>query len=257
MNRKELAGRLQGGLFLSSMMGVTDGAYAARHGAGASMVQIGALVADVADRSHDERYLLPISQADMVPVLRHEVEAVRRVLGDMPIALNAAVGDFESALRMAGAFQEAGGDIFELNVHGGYEKLLRRGLLRAMVLPENRPKMIEWLEGLCGLEVPIVVKFSAGMAGVDFVEVLDELAAVAGLFGVHLHVRAADAQEPDAELVGRLSRHVAGTLFCSGHVTTRGHVDGLLAAGADCIGVAQGVLDEPGIIARLSVQGDR
>ena len=31
--------------------------------------------------------------------------------------------------RMARAFERAGGDLFELNCHGGYEKLLQRGLL--------------------------------------------------------------------------------------------------------------------------------
>ena len=138
MDREQLNRRLQGGLFLSSMMGQTDGTFVARHGQGASMVQIGALVADAVDRSHEQRYLLPEAQADMVPILQKEVESARAVQGDVPIALNAAVGDLESGIRMASAFDEAGGDIFELNVHGGYGKLLKRGLLRAMALPENR-----------------------------------------------------------------------------------------------------------------------
>jgi len=257
MNRTELAQRLRGGLFLSSMMGWTDGAFVAERGAGASMVQIGALVADALDRSHEARFLLPEAEADMVQVLRAEVAKARAKLGDTPIALNAAVGDLDSGLRAARAFHEARGDIFELNAHGGYEKLLKRGLLRAMALPENRPTLIEWLGELGELPLPVVVKFHGGMEGVDFAELTDEVCAVERLFGVHFNVRAKGARKPNINFVRRLRPHVKGQLWCSGHVRTRTHAVGLLSAGADCVGVAQGALDEPGIIARLDAEVQR
>ncbi len=251
MDRSGLIDRMQGGVFISSMMGVTDGAFVARHGAGAAMVQIGALVADLEDRTHEARYLLPERQADMVPLLRDEVDAARAALGDLPIGLNAAPGDMESALRMAAAFGEAGGDIFELNVHGGYGKLLDRGLLRAMVLPQNRPAMTEWLRALCELDIPIVVKFWGATEGVDFAQVLGELQDIDGLFGVHFNVRLHDGDTPDLDLTRRVAAHTPGMLFCSGHVTTRDDVDALLEAGAGCVGVAQGLLDGADAITRL------
>jgi len=252
MKREELGGYLKGGLFISAMMGETSGEFVARHGKGARMVQIGALVADALDRSHEPDYLLPLTEDEMVPVLRKEVEEARRLLGETPIALNAAPGDIESGLRMARAFHKAGGDIFELNVHGGYEKLLKRGLLRAMALPENRPRLIEWLKGLCRLEIPIVVKFRAGMEGVDFIDVLEEIAAVEGLFGVHFNVRSEEKKAPDFAFVRQVRPHIKGLLFCSGYVRDLRQVNALFEAGADCVGIAQGILDEPDIIARLS-----
>jgi len=247
--------RLKGGIFISSMMGRTTGAFVAERGRGAGMVQIGALVADAADRSHDARYLLPVEEDDMTPVLAKQVEAARAGLGETPIALNGAPGDLTSALRMARAFRRAGGDLFELNCHGGYGPLLERGLLRAMALPENRAVMLAWLGELCLLEIPIVVKFHARTEGVDFTEVLDELAGIAGLFGVHFNVRSPDSTDPDIAFVRRMRPTVPGMLWCSGHVTTRAHVDALFEAGADCVGVAQGVLDDPGLIARLAAAG--
>ena len=255
MNRVQLKKRLKGGLFISAMMGQTDGAFAARHGMGASMVQIGALIADAEDRSHDKRFLLPLSQRDMVPVLKQEVDEVRKALGDVPIMVNAAIGDLESGIRMANAFGQAGGDIFELNVHGAYSKLQVRGLLRAMALPENRKTLVEWLTELCRLQTPVVVKFCAAMDGVDFTEVLEEIAPVKRLFGIHFNVRAEQEEAPDIAFVRRVRPYVKGLLLCSGHVTERAHVDALLSAGADCVGIAKGVLDEPGIIARLRAKG--
>ena len=255
MNCVQLEERLKGGLFISAMMGQTDGAFAARRGKGASMVQIGALIADAEDRSHDERSLLPLNQPDMVPVLRQEVDVVREALGDIPIMLNAGVGDLESGIRMANAFGEACGDIFELNVHGGYGKLLQRGLLRAMMLPENRKTLIEWLTELCRLTIPVVVKFWPRMPGVDFTEVLGDIASIEHLFGIHLNVQAEQEEVPDVALVRQVRPYVKGLLLCSGHVKERADVDALLSAGADCVGIAKGVLDEPGIMARLSAEG--
>ena len=245
---EQLAARLKDGLFISSMMGWTTGEYVAQHGEGACMVQVGALVADAIDRSHDPAYLLPLEQRDMVPEIAEFLAPVRPALGDIPIALNAAPGDLESAIRMANAFHEAGGDIFELNCHGGYSKLHERGLLRAMVLPENRPTMIEWLRELSALAIPIVVKFNIASRDVDFVEVLKEVREIDGLFGVHFNVRSRDRKEPDLAFVRRVRPHATGVLHCSGHVTRQAQFDALLEAGADCVGLSQGLLDNEGII---------
>jgi len=248
---EQLAGRLKDGVFISSMMGVTNGEYVAKHGEGACMVQVGALVADAIDRTHDPDYLLPLEQEDMVPILAKEVAPVRQALGDMPVALNAAPGDLESAIRMANAFHEAGGDIFELNCHGGYGKLLERGLLRAMVRPEYRPTMIEWLEELCRLTIPIVVKFNISTEGVDFVEALEQIRHIDDLFGVHFNVRSKAEKEPDLAFIRQVRPHVAGVLHCSGYVTDRARLDAVIEAGADCIGISQGLLDDETIIRKI------
>jgi len=249
-----LANRIQGGLFLSSMMGWTTGDFVAQRGRGAAMVQIGALIADAEDRSHDSRFLLPLEENDMVPVLAAAVQAAREGVGDTPIALNGAVGDVESGCRMARAFREAGGDLFELNCHGGYGKLLERGLLRAMALPTNRPTLIEWLEALCELDIPIVVKFHGHMEGVNLAEVLRDMAHIERLFGVHFNVRSVEGKQPDVDLVRRLRPLARGVLFCSGHVRSREQADALFRAGADCVGLAQAVLDDPQILERLAAR---
>lgn len=246
-----LSDRLRGGLFISSMMSWSTGAFLAEQGRGAAMVQLGALIADGEDRSHEARYLLPLAQQDMVPVLAEQIRPIRDTLGDVVVALNAAVGDLESGLRMAAALREAGGDVFELNCHGGYGKLLDRGLLRAMALPEHRPRMIEWLRALCKLDTPVAVKLNPTMEGIDLDAALDDLATVEGLFGVHLNVRSQQAEEPDVDLVRRARSRVSGSLWCSGYVTTPAHIDALQAAGADCVGLAQAVLNEPCIIQKL------
>jgi 5-methyltetrahydrofolate--homocysteine methyltransferase len=251
MDRDALRERLAGGIFLSSMMGWTDGAYVAEHGRGADMVQIGALVADAADRGHEEQYLLPVEEDDMVPVLAAEVDAARAALGDTPIALNAACGDLESALRMATAFDRAGGDVFELNCHGGYGRLMERGLLRAMAFPENRPEMLRWLRALCELDIPVAVKLNGAAGDTDLADVLREAADVRGVFAVHLNVRGADGR-PNTALLRSLAPLVPGMVWASGHAKEAAEVTALLDAGADCVGLAQGAIDEPGIIARLA-----
>ncbi len=252
MQKAELKRSLTGGLFISAMMGVTDGQWVADRAGHTQMVQIGALLADLEDRSHDARYLLPLEEEDMVPLLECEVKLVRERWGNLPLCLNAAPGDLESALRMARAFERAGGDIYELNCHGGYAKLLERGLLRNMVLPENRPAMRTWLLALCRLSMPVIVKFNGTMEGIDFCRVLDEIADITDLFGVHFNIRDTGPDVPNLDLVRRVRPHVKGLLLCSGHVRSPEQVVELRAAGADCVGISQGLRDEPGIFERLA-----
>ncbi len=252
MERKLLGSHLKSGLFISAMMDITDGSWVAARAKGASMVQIGALIADLEDRDHEKRFLLPEAEEQMIPILENHVRSVRESWGELPICLNAAPGDLESSLRMARAFEIAGGDLIELNCHGGYDKLIRRGLLRAMALPENRPVMRQWLVQLCKLSIPVVVKFNGTQSGIDFPEVLDGLSDIDGLFGVHFNIRNQSDGNPNFPLVREIRPHIRGLLFCSGYVKTKAQVAELLAAGADCIGIAQGLLDDPKILEDLS-----
>ena len=252
MSADSLREELAKGIFLSSMMGVTDGAYVAAHGRGGQMVQIGALIADLHDRSHEARYLLPEEQGDMVEVLGREVEAANEGVPGVPVCLNAAPGDLESALRMARAFHEAGGAIFELNCHGGYGKLLSRGLLGAMVRPEHRKTMVEWLRALCSTAIPVVAKFNGTDTDTDFVGVLEEISDVRGLCGVHFNVRDDSSRSPNLALVKSVRPHIPGMLWCSGYVSNARQASELFEAGADCVGVAQAALDERGAVARVA-----
>ena len=63
VERKSLESRLKGGLFISAMMDITDGPWVAARARGARMVQIGAFIADLTDRSHEQRFLLPGTEA--------------------------------------------------------------------------------------------------------------------------------------------------------------------------------------------------
>jgi len=81
--------------------------------------------------------------------------------------------------------------------------------------------------------------------------VLKEVQKIDGLFGVHFNVRSKDHKEPDLSFVRLVRPHVTGVLHCSGHVTRRAQFDALLDAGADCVGISQGLLDDEGLIRRL------
>jgi tRNA-dihydrouridine synthase len=248
MENDELRSRLDGGLFISSMMGITDGVWVAERAAGTRMVQIGALIADTLSREHPAKSLLPTDEGEMAAALHTHVETIRMEWGDLPIGLNAAPGELESAVKMARAFQEAGGDIFELNCHGGYSKLLERGLLRAMMEPEQRSELRDWIRELSALPFPFVVKFNGTVDGIDFVELLESIEDIKGVFGIHFNIRDNAAKAPNLDLVRTVRPLVAGVLFCSGYVTTRKGFEDVLQAGADCVGVSQGMLDDPGIV---------
>lgn len=255
---QEIALRLKHGLFISAMMGVINGRAAARIGANACMVQLGAILKeDLEHLTHDPRFVLPGEEREYAALLRNEIRPVREALGDVPVCWNTAAGDVESAVRFANAAAAGGADLYELNFNGGYGKLIKKAIIRAMALPRNRETLIACVRELVQRSpVPVIAKFYAGMRGVDYGELAEQLSGF-GLFGLHLNVRSATEWAPNLEVVGQVRPRFEGVLLCSGRVRTRDHVDGLFEAGADCVGIAQALVQDAFLISKLALEGKR
>ena len=113
---------LGGGLFLSSMMGITDGAFCAQRSGGCAMVQLGAYLAEpaatAAEIGRDGDSFLSADTAAWTAFLAGECEAAR-ANADVQVCLNLAALELEWALEAGAAFARGGGDLLELNAHGG------------------------------------------------------------------------------------------------------------------------------------------
>lgn len=250
-DRGSLQDRLRGGLFLSSMMGVTDGRFCAERGFGAVMVQLGAYLAEPpAYGILEPGWILPADRGECVRFLAEQVEAVKSRL-DTVVCLNLATPRLEWGLEASRCFMEAGGDIVELNVHGGYRRYLELGRLRAMVLPENRGELFRWLSEFADLKIPIIVKFRMGVIP-DYTPVLDRVAEI-DLFGVHFNVRDESSKRPDVGFV-RMVRNRYGKMFLlvSGYVRSAEAVKILFEAGADMVGIAEPTIEEPRYITEIA-----
>ena len=255
MERSELIKKLRGGLFVSAMMGIIDGKTAARIGTHAAMIQLGAIIKEELDHiTHDPRFCLPGEEDEYTQLLRAELAPIREALGAVPVAWNTAAGDVESAVRFANAAESAGADLYELNFNGGYGKLIKRSIIRAMVLRQNRGTLLDWIQQVVDRSsIPVVAKFYTGMHGVDFAEAAEQLSGI-GLFGIHLNVRSLTEMAPNVEVVLNVRPRFDGMLFCSGRVATSEHVNALFAAGADCVGVAKGLVDDAYLISKLALR---
>jgi tRNA-dihydrouridine synthase len=156
-NVRELGAKLRNGFFLSSMMGVTDGAFCAQRCAGCAMVQLGAYLAEPTAGPKEigphTSSFLPADPDAWTTFLARECQEARGGTG-IAIALNLATLRLEWAMEAGRCFAQAGGDALELNVHGGYGRYLKRGKLRAMVEPEHQPELYRWVEALAGLWRP-------------------------------------------------------------------------------------------------------
>ncbi len=250
----ELQSRLRGGLFLSSMMDITDGAFCASRSAGCAMVQLGAYLAeptaDARAKGSSARSFLPPDPAEAIAFLAHEVRAARGG-ADVVTCLNLATLRLGWGLEAARGFAAAGGDLVELNVHGGYGRYLREGKLRAMVEPENQPELFRWVEAFAALEVPLVVKFHGATGHKLLPGVLDRLQSY-DLFGVHVNVRRPRSRTPDLALLRELRGHYRGFLLASGYVRSAGDVRAVLAAGADMAGIAEPAIEDASYMQRIA-----
>ena len=255
MNRRgrfrELRNRLRGGLFLSSMMGITNGRFCRSRGKGCSMVQLGAYLAEPPAYGK-LRDVLPPDPKECVDFFRREcTEARGESESGIVVCLNLATPRLEWGLEAARCFHRAGGDIVELNVHGGYERYLKLGKLRAMVLPENRAELFRWVEAFSGLDVPLIVKFRMGVIP-DYTPVLDRITEY-DIFGVHFNIRDNQTKRPNINFVRELKgRYPDMFLLVSGYVRSAADAESLLRAGADMVGIAEPTIREPDYIHKIA-----
>jgi tRNA-dihydrouridine synthase len=252
-----LAHQLRGGLFVSSMMGVTDGAFCARTLAGkhrTAMVQTGAYLAEPTatdeDKGSDARCFLPPDPEACAAWLAADIRPIQEA-ADVAICMNLATPRLQWGLEAAEAFARAGGDAVELNVHGGYGRYLAQGKLRAMVQPEHQDELLRWVAALVRLDLPLIVKVHGGSERAHLVSVLRRMANLPVL-GVHVNVRDAETQHPNLDLVRDLRPLVPGLFLASGYVRSPEDAQALFDVGADMVGVAAPVWHDPTYLRKIA-----
>ena len=247
---EELKSKLRGRLFLSSMMNLTDGSFCSQRSRGCAMVQIGAYLAE--PQAYGKfKSILPPERRECIRFLSEECRKIKS-RSDVYVCLNLASPKLEWAIEASEAFREAGGDLVELNVHGGYKRYLELGLLRAMVLPNNRKNMIKWLKALTNLEIPLIVKFRAGVIP-DYPEVLEEIAGI-NIFAVHFNIRDEDAKRPDFKFAEEIREECPFFLLVSGYVRSADDAKKLFSIGVDMVGIAEPTIEDPNFIAKIADQ---
>lgn len=237
-------------LFLSSMMGVADGYFCSERSEGCAMVQIGAYLAEP-PAYPETKSALPRGQKECIDFLGEECRRAREN-STVKVCLNLATPRLEWGLDASECFYKAGGDIVELNIHGGYQPYLRLGKISAMVLPENRPELFRWLQAFSKMEIPVIVKFREGIVA-DYGPILNNVAKL-NLFGVHFNIRNEQTKVPDLEFVKAIKEKYSFFLLISGYVRSSEMVRRLFEAGADMVGFAEPTIKDSKFISRISEQ---
>ena len=248
---EDLAARLKGELFLSSMMGWTDGAFCAARAQGCAMVQLGAFVLRD-DQVERDTYTVAKEPAALAAHMKKEFDrfragAAKSVGKDQVPVVSANVfpcTDEHVAVSVA-AFFAAGGEVYELNAHGGIGQDRRRGTGRMLFMPEHRPKLMRWAKMLVESGGPIIVKGRGGVIP-DFTDHVREFEQL-GVFAFHVNVRSEEEGRPDLGLVERIRAATGMVLLASGYVNDAAGARAMFDAGADCVGIAEAAVQDPRI----------
>ena len=235
-------------LFLSSMMGVTDGSFCSERSEGCAMVQIGAYLAEP-PAYPETKSVLPQGEKECIDFLTQECRRARES-STVQVCLNLATPRLEWGLDASECFYKAGGDIVELNLHGGHQPYLRLGKANAMVLPENRSELFRWLEVFSDMEIPVIVKFREGIIA-DYGPVLDNIAML-NLFGVHFNIRDEQTKGPNLEFVAAIKEEYSFFLLVSGYIRSSEMAKNLFEAGADMVGFAEPTIKDSKFISRVA-----
>jgi len=256
MEFAEIAARLRGNLFLSSMMGRCDGPFCASRARSCAMVQLGAfvLLADRADR--DWRYPDP-HRDRLADHLQEQFDVCRarsaKLVGaeNVPvICANVFPCTDEDVANSAAAFVQAGGDIYELNAHGGIGNDRERGTGAMLFIPEHTPKLMRWAQTLVEAGGPVIIKGRGGVIP-DFSDHVKRLEQI-GVHAFHINVRGDVEGEQNLKLLESIRRATGMLLLASGYVTDRASAKALFDAGADCVGIAAAALQQPGIFEKCA-----
>lgn len=241
---------LKGKIFLSSMMHYTNGIFCYERGSGSAMVQIGAYLAEPpAYGILEHGWVLPPNREKCVEFLQREIEIVRDGLKGVKVCLNLATPRLEWGLEAAECFKDAGGDLLELNFHGGYKRYLELGRLRAMVLPENRSELYRWLERFSLMDFPIIAKFRMGAVS-DYMPILDFIESLK-MFGVHFNIRDESSSKPCFEFIKQIRKY-RFFILASGYIRSLRDAETLFELGADMVGLAEPVITNPTFIAEIA-----
>ena len=254
MNLREIIERdhesLRKKLFLSSMMEVTDGFFCSERSEGCAMVQIGAYLAEP-PAYPETKLVLPQDQKECIDFFTQECRRAKEN-STVQVCLNLATPRLEWGLDASECFCKAGGDIVELNIHGGYQPYLRLGRLKAMALPENRRELFRWLEAFSRIEIPVIVKFREGVVA-DYGPILDNVAKL-NFCGVHFNIRNEQTKIPDLEFVKTIKEKYSFFLLVSGYIRSSEMAKKLFEAGADMVGFAEPTIKDSKFINKIAGQ---
>jgi tRNA-dihydrouridine synthase len=236
------------------MMGVTDGAFCAQRSGGCAMVQLGAYLAEpeatATEKGQDTGSFLP-ADAEACEAFLTQACADARGNGDVLTCMNLATPRLAWGIDASNAFWDAGGDLVELNAHGGYQRYLDQGKLRAAVLPEHQDELFRWVQALAALEIPLIVKVNGQSPRDAVLQMLTEMSHSAA-FGVHINVRDAATQRPDLGLVAQARERYPGLLLVSGYVRSAADARAVFEAGADMVGIAAPAIKDAAYIQRIA-----
>ncbi len=256
MEFSEITARIKGKLFLSSMMGTTDAPFCSSRAKGCAMVQLGAFVL-LKEREERNTYWPDPDRAKLIAFMQEQFDACRvesaEIAGNenVPvISANVFPCTDDDVQTSAEAFIEAGGDIYELNAHGGIGGDRERGTGRMLFIPEHTPKLMRWSRMLVEAGGPVIIKARRG-AIPDYTEHVKQLEQI-GVHAFHINVRNEGTGEQDLELLEDIRKATGMFLLASGYVKDVDSARRLFAAGADCVGIAEAASANPNIFVECS-----
>lgn len=257
MQFNEITARLKGKLFLSSMMGKCDAEFCASRAKGCAMVQFGAfvLLKEREERNtywpDPERYKLTAFMKAQFDTCRAETAKLTGEENVPVISANVFPCADEDVETSAAAFIEAGGDIYELNAHGGIGGDRERGTGRMLFIPEHTPKLMRWANSLVEAGGPVIIKGRGGVIP-DYTKHVKQLEQI-GVHAFHINVRDEETGKQDLRLLEDVRKATGMFLLASGYVKDSDSAKALFSAGADCVGIAQAAMSDPDIFVKCGV----
>lgn len=253
MEFRDISIKLKGKLFLSSMMGVCDADFCASRASGCAMVQFGAFVL-IKDREERNMYWPDPERSKLTDLMKRQFDKFRKLVSQREtpiISANVFPCADEYVWLSAYSFIEAGGDIYELNAHGGIGGDRERGTGSMLFIPEHTPKLMRWAKILVDAGGPVIIKGRGG-AIPDYTDHVRQLEQI-GVHAFHINVRDESTGSQDLKLLESIRKATDMFLLASGYVKNSASARLLFSAGADCVGIAQAAMSDPGIFAKCAL----
>jgi len=239
---------IRNGVVLSELAGYGNGAFCARHGAGAALVMLGTyIIAPDKPAAYADDFFIVQGDRGYGGFLRDEIRAARQ--SRAAVGVSVAAVDISEAADFCAAAEAAGARFVAVCLHSTYDVFTSTGTSAALCLRRNHGHLSAWARAMIySVKVPVIFKVGVH----DTPDTVQAAGVITGAGECIIHIDCGSSEQgsPGLEALHEISRF-SPFVIASGGIADEDSACRVLRAGAGSVGIGRAAICDPLLCGRL------